>query len=104
MLKRQINIMGELVRKIVRKMCDGSLHEEMKVKLTPLRKLAVRICTLIQKIHDKNKLYAMHGLGAECIAEGKARRPYKFCVRATSIAVTRYKGLVVGARAFPRKL
>ena len=36
---------------------------------------------------DKNKIYALHAPEVECIAKGKARTRYEFCVK-TSIAVT----------------
>ena len=53
-----------------------------------------------QQPKGKNKLYAWHAPEAECIAKGKARRPYEFGVKA-SIAVTARSGLIVGARTFP---
>jgi len=54
----------------------------------------------IQQRKDKHKLYALHAPEVECIAKGKARKPYEFGVKA-SIAVTHKSGLMVGARTFP---
>jgi IS5 family transposase len=50
--------------------------------------------------HDKNKLYALHAPEVECLAKGKARKPYEFGVK-VSLAVTYKQGLMVGARSFP---
>jgi IS5 family transposase len=49
----------------------------------------------------KHKRYALHAPEVECIGKGKARKPYEFGVRASSIAVTHKNGLMVGARTFP---
>ena len=97
-LKRQRTILGVLIREITRKMEPAKLAEDVKARLTTLLQRAERIRT--QKTKDKNKLYAMHAPEVECIAKGKARKPYEFGVKA-SIAVTHAKGLVVGARTFP---
>ena len=53
-----------------------------------------------QQRHDKNKLYALHAPEVECLAKGKARKPYEFGVK-VSLAVTHKSGLMVGARSFP---
>ncbi len=53
-----------------------------------------------QQPKDKKKLYALHAPEVECIAKGKARKPYEFGVK-TSIVVTHKSGLMVGARTFP---
>ena len=55
---------------------------------------------LAQRTKDKNKLYALHAPEVECIAKGKARRPYEFGVK-VSIATTHREGLVVGMRSMP---
>ncbi|NSL54536.1 transposase [Uliginosibacterium sp. IMCC34675] len=44
----------------------------------------------------KDKLYAWHAPEVECIAKGKARKPYEFGVK-VSLAVTAKEGFVVGA-------
>ncbi len=53
-----------------------------------------------QQTKDKNKLYALYAPEVECLSKGKARHPYEFGVKA-SLAVTHWRGLVVGARTFP---
>ncbi|QCP55096.1 IS5 family transposase [Trinickia violacea] len=55
---------------------------------------------LSQKPKDKNKLYALHAPEVECLAMGKARKPYEFGVK-VSITTTHKKGLVVWARSMP---
>ena len=41
-----------------------------------------------QRMHDKNKLHALHAPEVECIGKGKAMCPYEFGVK-VSVAVTR---------------
>ncbi len=55
---------------------------------------------LTQKPKDKNKLYALHAPEVECLAKGKARKPYEFGVK-VSITTTHKEGLVVGMRSMP---
>lgn len=55
---------------------------------------------LSQKQKDKNKLYALHAPEVECLAKGKARKPYEFGVK-VSITTTHKEGLVVGTRSMP---
>jgi transposase, IS5 family len=71
---------------------------------TPSPQLAQRLARAkrlhAQKRDDKDKLYAWHAPEVECIAKGKARRPYEFGVK-VSLAVTAKEGFVVGARSVP---
>ena len=53
-----------------------------------------------QKTKDKNKLYALHAPEVECLAKGKARKPYEFGVKA-AIVISHKAGLMLGARTFP---
>ncbi len=55
---------------------------------------------LSQKPKDKHKLYALHAPEIECLAKGKARKPYEFGVK-LSITTTHKEGLVLGARSMP---
>jgi IS5 family transposase len=55
---------------------------------------------LLQRPHDRNKLYALHAPEVECISKGKARVRYEFGVK-VSIVTTLKEGLVVGARSMP---
>jgi IS5 family transposase len=55
---------------------------------------------LTQKRFTKGKIYSLHAPEAECIAKGKAHKPYEFGVK-VSVAVTHKEGFVVGIQAFP---
>jgi IS5 family transposase len=56
--------------------------------------------TRTQQRHDKNKLYALHTPDVECLAKGKARKPYEFGVKVSRV-VTHKQGQMVGARTLP---
>ena len=53
-----------------------------------------------QQRNGTNKLYTLHAPEVECLAKGKARKPYEFSVK-TAVVVSRRHGLMLGARAFP---
>jgi IS5 family transposase len=55
---------------------------------------------LSQKRKTKNKVYSLHASEVECIAKGKAHRPYEFGVK-VSLAATHKEGFVVGIQACP---
>jgi transposase, IS5 family len=57
---------------------------------------------LPQKPKDKNKLYALHAPEVECLAKGKARRPYEFGVK-VSITTIHKEGLVVVGMRSPKR-
>jgi IS5 family transposase len=54
---------------------------------------------LAQKREDKNKLYSVHEPQVECIAKGKAHKPYEFGVKA-GVVTTSKGNWVIGALAF----
>ena len=97
-VKRQRTILGILIREVTRKqsVIKGSANAVAALGMWLER--AERIRT--QQRHDKRKLYALHAPEVECIAKGKARKPYEFGVK-VSVAVTHKQGLMVGARSFP---
>ena len=97
-VKRQRTILGILIREVTRKqsVIKGSANAVAALGMWLER--AERIRT--QQRHDKRKLYALHAPEVECIAKGKARKPYEFGVK-VSVAVTHKQGLIVGARSFP---
>jgi IS5 family transposase len=98
-VKRQRTVLGIVLREIQRK--RGTVSTESPATLARLDTLlerAERIRT--QRPKDRNKPYALHAPEVECLAKGKARKPYEFGVKA-SIAVTHRSGLMVGARTFP---
>ena len=109
-VKRQRTILGVVMREVQRKLdaqtqaiAAGGQPEREPSGPTALSDLkmwlerAERIRT--QQRHDKNKLYALHAPEVECLAKGKARKPYEFGVK-VSLAVTHKQGLMVGARSF----
>ena len=109
-VKRQRTILGVVMREVQRKLDEqtqllaagGILTGEPSdpKALSDLQmwlQRAKRIRT--QQRHDKNKLYALHAPGVECIGKGKARKPYEFGVK-VSLAVTHKQRLMVGARSF----
>jgi IS5 family transposase len=55
---------------------------------------------LTQKRTTRGKVYSLHAPEVECIAKGKAHKPYEFGVKA-SLAVTHKEGFVVGAMNCP---
>jgi len=66
-------------------------------KLAKLLETARRIHA--QQRHDKNKVYSVHESEVECIAKGKAGKPYEFGNK-VSVAVTSRGGWLVGAKSF----
>jgi IS5 family transposase len=97
-IKRQRTVLGIVLREIQRKQTTIDIGSPASTHLNTLIDRAERIRT--QQPKDKNKLYALHAPEVECIAKGKARKPYEFGVK-VSVAVTHRSGLMVGARSFP---
>ncbi|BBE08688.1 Transposase [Mycoavidus cysteinexigens] len=87
---------GRVMRDVERQV--ESFAEQSRNTLRELLDRTKRI--LGQKSKDKNKLYALHAPEVECIAKGKAGKPYEFGVK-VSIPRTHKEGLVIGARAMP---
>jgi len=92
-LRRLKNMAGRVFRDVERKMSDAAftLHKGTLI-------LAEQILT--QKRFTKGKIYSLHAPEVECIAKGKAHKPYEFGVK-VSLAVTHKEGFVVGIRTFP---
>jgi IS5 family transposase len=65
--------------------------------LKKLLRTAHRIHT--QQRHDKNKVYSVHEPDVQCIAKGKAGKPYEFGNK-VSVAVSSRGGWLVGAKSF----
>ena len=55
---------------------------------------------LSQEKKTKGKVYSMHAPEVECIAKGKAHKPYEFGVK-TSLATTAWGGFALGAKSLP---
>ena len=83
--------LGRVVREIERQVTNPS------EKLSQLLQTAHRIHA--QQRHDKNKVYSVHEPEVECIAKGKAGKPYEFGNK-VSVAITSRGGWLVGARSF----
>ena len=91
-VKRQRTILGVVMREIQRKLdaqaqliADGGTP----CKEPPSPKAASDLQMWLERAgrirnqqrHDKNKLYALHAPEVECLAKGKARKPYEFGVK-----------------------
>ncbi|UAW63564.1 IS5 family transposase [Mycoavidus sp. HKI] len=101
--KRMNKALGTLRSRVGRVMRDVERQiESVAVQgRDALRELISRTKRIIsQRPKDKDKLYALHAPEVECIAKGKARKPYEFGVK-VSITTTHQEGLVVGARSMP---
>ena len=83
--------LGRVMREIERQVREPS------EKLAKLLETAHRIHA--QQRHDKNKVYSVHEPEVECIAKGKAGKPYEFGNK-VSVAVTSRGGWLVGAKSF----
>jgi len=83
--------LGRVIREIERQVTKPS------EKLSKLLATAHRIYA--QQRHDKNKVYSVHEPEVECIAKGKAGKPYEFGNK-VSVAVTSRGGWLVGAKSF----
>lgn len=97
--KRLKTYLGRVIRDIERKVKAG--REELKqepVRLTSLLEIARRIHA--QQRHDKGKVYSVHAPEVECIAKGKAHKPYEFGVK-VGVVSTSKESFVVGMQALP---
>ena len=83
--------LGRVTREIERQVTEPS------EKLSKLLETAHRIHA--QQRHDKHKVYSVHEPEVECIAKGKAGKPYEFGNK-VSVAVTSLGGWFVGAKSF----
>ncbi|MFN8010160.1 MAG: IS5 family transposase [Holophagaceae bacterium] len=84
---------GRVMRELERKLSDEAYAEHRGLML--LTELL-----LSQKRKTKGKVYSLHAPEVECIAKGKAHRPYEFGVK-VSLATTLKEGFVVGIQACP---
>jgi len=83
--------LGRVVREIERQVTKPT------EKLAKLLETARRIHA--QQRRDKNKVYSVHEPEVQCIAKGKAGKPYEFGNK-VSVAVTSRGGWLVGAKSF----
>jgi len=100
-VKRQRTILGVVMREVERKLETHTTVPSSPKAISELHTLLARAERIrTQERKDKNKLYALHAPEVECLAKGKARKPYEFGVK-VSLAVTHKQGLMVGAKSFP---
>ena len=91
--KRLKILAGRVMRDVERKLDDEGYAKHRGTML-----LAELILT--QQRKTKGKVYSLHAPEVECIAKGKAHRPYEFGVK-VSLAVTHKEGFVVGIQSCP---
>jgi len=91
--KRLRTYLGRVIRDIERK-----LPEEHSAKMSAQLEIARRILT--QQRRDRGKVYSMHAPEVECIAKGKAHKPYEFGIK-VGIVSTSKESFVVGMKSLP---
>jgi IS5 family transposase len=91
--KRLRTYLGRVIRDIERK-----LPEEHKITMESQLEIAKRILT--QQRKDRGKVYSMHAPEVECIAKGKAHKPYEFGIK-VGIVSTSKESFVVGMKSLP---
>ncbi len=84
---------GRVQRDLERKMSDEAWEQHKGTMI-----LADLVLT--QERQTKGKVYSMHAPEVECIAKGKAHRPYEFGVK-TSLATTAWGGFALGTMSLP---
>jgi len=99
--KRLRTMLGRVIRDIERKAeamgADAGSRTELP-RLHRLLGIALRIHA--QQRHDKGKVYSVHAPEVECIAKGKAHKPYEFGVK-VGIVTTSRESFVVGMKSLP---
>ncbi len=91
--KRLKTYLGRVIRDIERKLDQQAVHP----RLVRLLEIAKRIHA--QQRNDKNKVYSVHAPEVECIAKGKAHKPYEFGVK-VGVVSTSIDNFIVGMKAF----
>lgn len=91
--KRLKTYLGRVIRDIERKLTDA-----VPLKMNRLLEIARRIHA--QQRHDKGKVYSVHAPEVECIAKGKAHKPYEFGVK-VGVVSTSKESFVVGMKSLP---
>ena len=97
--KRLKTYLGRVIRDIERKLAAAPAQTEQGYpRLKRLLELGLRIHA--QQRHDKGKVYSVHAPEVECIAKGKAHKPYEFGVK-VGVVSTSKESFVIGMQAFP---
>lgn len=92
--KRLKTYLGGVIRDIERKHDQQAMHP----RLERLLEIAKRIHA--QQRNDKNKVYSVHAPEVECIAKGKAHKPYELGVKVGGVSTSK-ENFIVGMKAFP---
>lgn len=95
--KRLRTYLGRVIRDIERKL-ENQQGATEHPKLNRLLEIAKRIHA--QQRHDKGKVYSVHAPEVECIAKGKAHKPYEFGVK-VGVVSTSKESFVVGMQSLP---
>ena len=93
--KRLRTYLGRVIRDMERKVGDVQAEHP---KLHRLLEIAKRIHA--QQRQDKGKVYSVHAPEVECIAKGKAHKPYEFGVK-VGVVSTSKESFVVGMKSLP---
>jgi IS5 family transposase len=97
--KRLRTCLGRVIRDIERKLAAQQIAAGQEhPRLKRLLEIANRIHA--QQRHDKGKVYSVHAPEVECIAKGKAHKPYEFGVK-VGVVSTSKESFVVGMRSLP---
>jgi IS5 family transposase len=98
--KRLKTYLGCVIRDIERKLAARSAQAgpQEVARLCRLLLIARRIHT--QQRHDTGKVYSVHAPEVECIAKGKAHKPYEFGVK-VGVVSTSKESFVVGMKSLP---
>lgn len=99
--KRLKTYLGRVIRDIERKVAARAAEAAPMEELPRLKRvleIARRIHT--QQRHDRGKVYSVHAPEVECIAKGKAHKPYEFGVK-VSVVSTSKESFVVGMKSLP---
>ena len=91
-LRKLRTYLGRVTRDIERKLLTGQIKEFEKL-------LGLSHRLLLQKRHDKNKLYSIHAPEVVCISKGKSHKRYEFGCK-VGVVATMKKPFVVGIQAF----
>jgi IS5 family transposase len=92
-LRNLKSMAGRVMRDVERKIDDAAFQKHKGT-------LILSELILTQRRTTRGKVYSLHAPEVECIAKGKAHKPYEFGVKA-SLAVTHKEGFVVGAMSCP---
>ena len=99
--KRLKTYLGRVIRDIERKVAANTAETgpvQEQTRLDRLLEIARRIHT--QQRQDKGKVYSVHAPEVECIAKGKAHKPYEFGIK-VGIVTTSKESFVVGMKSLP---